>query len=66
MNVVTVFGASGFIGRYIVREIAKTGARVRAAVLDPLGDEMQAAARARAEKAAATKVEFFTMARGDD
>ncbi len=46
MNVVTVFGASGFIGRYVVREIAKTGARVRAAVrrperamfLKPMGD----------------------------
>lgn len=46
MNVVTVFGASGFIGRYVVREIAKSGARVRAAVrrperagfLKPMGD----------------------------
>ena len=46
MNVVTVFGASGFIGRYVVREIARTGARVRAAVrrperagfLKPMGD----------------------------
>ena len=35
MNVVTVFGASGFIGRYVVGEIAKTGARVRAAVRLP-------------------------------
>lgn len=46
MDVVTVFGASGFIGRYVVREIARTGARVRAAVrrpehagfLKPMGD----------------------------
>lgn len=46
MNVVTVFGASGFIGRYVVREIARSGARVRAAVrrpdragfLKPMGD----------------------------
>jgi NADH dehydrogenase len=46
MDVVTVFGASGFIGRYVVGEIAKTGARVRAAVrrpesasfLKPMGD----------------------------
>lgn len=35
MNIVTIFGASGFIGRYVVREIAKTGARVRAAVRRP-------------------------------
>ena len=46
MNVVTVFGASGFVGRYVVRELARTGARVRAAVrrpdragfLKPMGD----------------------------
>jgi len=46
MDVVTVFGASGFIGRYVVGEIVKTGARVRAAVrrpdnasfLKPMGD----------------------------
>lgn len=46
MSVATVFGASGFIGRYVVAEIARTGARVRAAVrrperagfLRPLGD----------------------------
>ena len=35
MNIVTIFGASGFIGRYVVREIAKTGAHVRAAVRRP-------------------------------
>jgi uncharacterized protein YbjT (DUF2867 family) len=46
MDVVTVFGASGFIGRYVVAEIAKSGARVRASVrrpdrasfLKPMGD----------------------------
>ena len=46
MEVVTVFGASGFIGRYVVREIARTGARIRVAVrrpdeagfLKPMGD----------------------------
>jgi uncharacterized protein YbjT (DUF2867 family) len=46
MDIVTVFGGSGFIGRYVIREIAKTGARIRAAVrrperanfLKPMGD----------------------------
>ena len=35
MDVVTVFGASGFIGRYVVQEIARSGARIRAAVRRP-------------------------------
>lgn len=35
MDVVTIFGASGFIGRYVVGEIAKSGVRVRAAVRRP-------------------------------
>ena len=35
MNVVSVFGGSGVIGRYVVREFAKTGARVRVAVRRP-------------------------------
>jgi alpha-D-ribose 1-methylphosphonate 5-triphosphate synthase subunit PhnG len=39
---------------------------VRATVLDPLAVAMEAAKRDRAAKAAATKVEFFTMVRGDD
>jgi alpha-D-ribose 1-methylphosphonate 5-triphosphate synthase subunit PhnG len=41
-------------------------AAVRAAVLDPLAEALAEAARTRAAKAAATKVEFFTMVRGDD
>ncbi|MDE2466342.1 MAG: complex I NDUFA9 subunit family protein [Alphaproteobacteria bacterium] len=34
-QVVTVFGGSGFIGRYVVRELAKAGYRVRVAVRRP-------------------------------
>lgn len=39
---------------------------VRAAVLDPLQRHLQALKTARAARAAATKVEFFTMVRGED
>jgi alpha-D-ribose 1-methylphosphonate 5-triphosphate synthase subunit PhnG len=39
---------------------------VRTGVLAPLSAEQTAAKAARAAKAAATKVEFFTMARGED
>lgn len=39
---------------------------IRDAVLKPLETEQAAAKTARAQKAAATKVEFFTMARGED
>ena len=43
---VTVVGGSGFLGRYVVRRLARTGARIRVAVrnpnealfLKPLGD----------------------------
>ncbi|MFZ5963656.1 phosphonate C-P lyase system protein PhnG [Thalassococcus sp. BH17M4-6] len=41
-------------------------AKVRAAVLDILAAEQTAAKSARAAKAAATRVEFFTMTRGED
>lgn len=40
--------------------------QVRATVLDALAGEEAARRLARAEKAAATKVEFFTLVRGED
>lgn len=43
-----------------------TAADLRARVLDPLARTETDRRRARAEKAAATKVEFFTMVRGED
>lgn len=39
---------------------------LRAQVLDPLAAEMARSRETRARKAAATKVDFFTMARGED
>ena len=39
---------------------------VQKAVLTPLADEIAARKAARAQKAAATKVDFFTLARGED
>lgn len=41
-------------------------ARVRASVLDPLERAEATARQARAEKAAATRVEFLTLVRGED
>ena len=51
-KVITVFGASGFLGRHVTRALAKRGYRVRAAVrrpdlaghLQPMGDVGQIAA----------------------
>jgi alpha-D-ribose 1-methylphosphonate 5-triphosphate synthase subunit PhnG len=40
--------------------------RIRAALLEPLATQLQATQDRRAAKAAATKVEFFTMVRGED
>lgn len=40
--------------------------RVESAVLQPLRAQAETAASARAAKAAATKVDFFTIARGED
>lgn len=42
------------------------GEEIRAQVLDPLAREAEAQRAARTAKAAATKVEFFTMTRGED
>lgn len=39
---------------------------VRATILTPLADHLQTQRALRASKAAATKVEFFTMVRGED
>lgn len=41
-------------------------AAIRRNVLAPLAKEMETAATTRARKAAATKVDFFTMVRGED
>jgi len=39
---------------------------IRSAILAPLAAELQARTTDRAEKAAATRVEFFTLVRGED
>lgn len=44
----------------------RSAEKVRNEVLAPLEAEVRAATTARAKKAAATKVEFFTMTRGED
>jgi alpha-D-ribose 1-methylphosphonate 5-triphosphate synthase subunit PhnG len=74
--------ASGVVGHAVVQgrdraharraaavdALMQTGeaAAIRAGVLAPLAEAETAARQTRAEKAAATKVEFFTMVRGED
>ncbi|MEW2919256.1 phosphonate C-P lyase system protein PhnG [Ruegeria sp. ANG10] len=52
----------------LIDALMQTGAadEIRARVIAPLSQQMQASKTARAAKAAATKVEFFTMVRGED
>ena len=52
----------------VVDALMQTGAadEVRACILQPLEAEAMAARQARADKAAGTKVDFFTMVRGED
>ena len=55
-SVATVFGGSGFIGRYIVKRLANKGFVVRVAVRDPeRGAVPQADGRGRAGGAAAMR-----------
>ncbi|SDW97345.1 alpha-D-ribose 1-methylphosphonate 5-triphosphate synthase subunit PhnG [Ruegeria halocynthiae] len=51
----------------VVDALMQTGIadRLRAQLLEPLHDELSAAKATRAAKAAATKVDFFTLARGE-
>lgn len=74
--------ASGEVGHAVVEGRSKSKARhaalvdalmqtpratsLKAQVLDPLKTEMAASRDTRAAKAAATKVDFFTMVRGED
>ena len=52
----------------LVDALMQTGEaeRVREAILDPLAEALETGRAARAAKAAATKVDFFTMVRGED
>lgn len=65
-----VRGRSGAAAEAAARvdAILQTGdsEEVRARVIDPLRQEAEARRAARSEKAAATRVDFFTMVRGED
>ncbi len=52
----------------LIDALMQTGAadQVQTQVLDPLAAQIRTAKQTRAAKAAATKVEFFTMVRGED
>lgn len=52
----------------LIDAMMQTGAadEVQARLLDPLQQQMQAVKSTRAAKAAATRVEFFTLVRGED
>lgn len=52
----------------LIDALMQTGAadHVQTQVLDPLAAQIRTAKQTRAAKAAATKVEFFTMVRGED
>ncbi len=52
----------------LVDALMQTGAatQIQKDILDVLAAEQTAARKTRADKAAATKVDFFTMVRGDD
>lgn len=55
--------AAALIDALMQTEVAD---QIRALVLDPLAAQMAARAETRAARAAATKVEFFTLVRGED
>lgn len=61
-------GAARAEAAALIDALMQTGAAdaVRRTILDPLEEAMQAARTARAAKAAATKVDFFTLVRGED
>ena len=55
--------AAALVDALMQTDLADT---LRTQVIAPLGAELAAATQARAKKAAATRVDFFTMVRGED